>query len=55
MEFNDLHFESTVVSEDSSIPDGSIMIPGLNIIGAQWDESASSLVDLHAKSPTINR
>ena len=55
MEFSDLHFKSEVVSEDSTIPDGSIMIPGLNIIGAQWDEATASLADLHSTSPTINR
>ena len=37
------------------IPDGSILIPDLNIIGALWDTEKESLADLDLTSPTINK
>lgn len=55
-DFTDLHFETRIVTEEpSDIAPGSILIPNLNIIGAQWDDDSNSLCDLHSDSPTINR
>ena len=56
VEFNDLDFQSKVVTGDfDDIPDGSILIPDLNIIGALWDTEKESLADLDLTSPTINK
>ena len=57
MDFNDLHFECKILSEDTTdtIPSTSIVIPGLQIIGSRWDEECQSLADLHPTSQTINR
>ncbi len=55
-DFTDLHFETQIVTEESvEIAPGSILIPDLNIIGAQWDDDSMSLCDLLSDSPTINR
>ena len=58
VDFIDLHFKSEVVPAspgDQQIPVGGVLLTGLQIIGAQWDQQRGCLDDLSPRSQTVNK
>ena len=56
IDFEDLHILSTVVpDEDYPVPEGSIMLRNLSVVGGIWDYQLEALVDLSPNSNTVNK
>ena len=56
MDFIDLHFKSEVVPPgDQEVPVGGVLLTGLQILGAQWDQERGRLEDLSPRSQTVNK